>query len=523
MADDPYLTSGRKVLSGGDDTSSSSSAADDPYLASGRKALAAEPSSSGADLQQPPASTPYDVEHSWLGIPAIHNFAAGVTQGARDVVKSGLDLGAWVDKRVPVLSWLDEHNPLIGDPEKRAAEFEATRRAYEASPEGQSYTGGAGRLVGQIGTTAPLVGPVAEGVGAGVSALAALVPKVPTILPWAVRTATEGGVAGGIFGGLTEGGSDRPAGESIRQGAEWGAALGPPASAVAKGIGFVARGGVATGAISMTAADAKQAASSLYKTADATGGTLTPTFTNKFIDSVAAAAPQTEAGAAVSGQSAVSNLVERMQSLRDKPMTLQAAQEVDEALGNLIDKEYGMKGLSKEGKQLQDVQHAFRDQIEGAGPGDITGDSGGFGALSQARKAWSQAMKMDDLERMQARAAQTDNPTTSFRTQVRTLLNNRSRSRGYSEEEVAAVKDAADRGVIGGALHLLGSRLIPIIAGSVEAGARGILSGAGAATTTYLGGAAMRGLENQLAARRLSNAMTVLGRGVPPNPLHPPP
>lgn len=241
MADDPYLASGRKVLSGDDDTSSASATADDPYLASGRKALA-EPASSGADTKQPPTSTPYDVEHSWLGIPAIHNFAAGVTQGARDVVKSGLDLGAWVDKRVPALSWLDEHNPLIGDPEKRAAEFDATRRAYEASPEGQSYTGGAGRLYGQIGTTAPLVGPVAEGVGAGVNALAALAPKVPAIIPWAVRAITEGGVAGGTFGALTEGGSDQPVSQSIAQNAELGAVLGPPGSVAAKVVGLGAKG-----------------------------------------------------------------------------------------------------------------------------------------------------------------------------------------------------------------------------------------------------------------------------------------
>jgi hypothetical protein len=240
MADDPYLASGRKVLSGKNDTSSSSSATGDPYLAGGRKALA-QPSSSDADTKPPPTSTPYDVEHSWLGIPAIHNFAAGVTQGARDVVKSGLDLGAWVDKRVPVLSWLDEHNPLIGDPEKRAAEFDATRRAYEASPEGQSYTGGAGRLYGQIGTTAPLVGPVAEGVGAGVNALTAIAPKVPAIIPWLVRTAAEGATAGGTFGGLISGASDQPVGESIRQNTELGAVLGPAGSAVAKVVGLGGR------------------------------------------------------------------------------------------------------------------------------------------------------------------------------------------------------------------------------------------------------------------------------------------
>ena len=136
-------------------------------------------------------------------------------------------------------------------------------------------------------------------------------------------------------------------------------------------------------------------------------------------------------------------------------------------LGDLIDKEFGVKGLSKDGRKLAQIQSTFRDQIENAGPGDVTGGTTGFDALGPARKAWSQAMKMDDLERIQQRADLTDNPATSIKTQIRTLLTNRTRSRGYSPDEIDALKAAADRGLVGGALHVFGSRLLPLAAGAV--------------------------------------------------------
>jgi hypothetical protein len=271
-----------------------------------------------------------------------------------------------------------------------------------------------------------------------------------------------------------------------------------------------------TGGGARTAADAKDVAKTHYDYADSVGGTLTPQFTNKFIDSVAAAAPQTEAGAAVSGKSAVADLTERLQSLRGKPMTLQAVQEVDEGLSGLIDKEYGTKGLSKEGKHLLDVQADFRNMIEDAGAGDITGDASGFDALKSGRQAWSQARKMDDVERMWQRANGTDNPTTDFRRQVRVLLDNRARSRGYTATEKASLWDAASRGVIGGTLHVFGSRLIPWAAGIAETKSGGLGSGLLAAGVAHAGTTAIRGAGNWLQQRRINRTMEGLGASVPP-------
>ena len=269
-----------------------------------------------------------------------------------------------------------------------------------------------------------------------------------------------------------------------------------------------------------TSAYAKQVASAYYDIADKTGGTLTPQFTNKFLDSVSTMDKQTEAGQATAGQNAVSSLLDRWQVLRDKPLTLQAAQEMDEALGGLISKEYGVKGLSPDGVQLLQVQQQLRDQISNAGEGDVTGGSAGFAALDPARKAWAQAMKMGDLERIAQRAEMFDNPATSIKTQVRTLVNNPARSRGYSPDELAAVKDAGDRGFVGGALHVFGSRLLPLVAGGAGL-SHGPVAGLISAGVAQPVASMLRAGATGIATRRLNRAIGVVGEGIPPHPLAP--
>ena len=270
-----------------------------------------------------------------------------------------------------------------------------------------------------------------------------------------------------------------------------------------------------------TAAGAKEIAGSYYRLADERGGTLTPQFTDRFVDNVTKTLPQTEAGRVVAGESETAALAKRLEDLRGKGTTLQGAQEIDEGLTGLIDKQWSPTGMSKEGLRLAEIQRGFRDQIMNAAEGDIQGGAAGFEALRSGRQAWSQAMKLRDLEAIQRRAEMTEQPSTSIRTQVRTLLGNAKKSRGYSPAEIAALEDAAQRGALGGAMHVFGSRLVPIVAGAFglsSGGLGGLLLGAPAALAVS-GGA--RSVATGLQARRLGRAADVVSRSVPRNPLGP--
>jgi hypothetical protein len=269
--------------------------------------------------------------------------------------------------------------------------------------------------------------------------------------------------------------------------------------------------------IPKTSAEAKAVASAYYQKADQVGGTLLPEFTNKFIDAAESIAPQTPEGRAIAGDTAITGLVDRIQALRDEPITLQGAQEIDERLGDLIDKEFGLKGLSKEGHNLLDLQTTFRNMILDAGPADTANGTEGFEAIKQGRAAWSQAMKMMDFERILNRANQTDNPVTSIRSGIRTLLTNPARPRGYSPEEIEALKEAANRGALGSVLHVFGSRLAPLAVGAAGL-STGVVPGLIGAGVAHGITSVMRSSATALQMSRANRAMSVLGAGVPPSP-----
>lgn len=315
-----------------------------------------------------------------------------------------------------------------------------------------------------------------------------------------------GGVASEGAGQATEGTALEP---YARVGAGIGGAL-----LAGKGINGFQKGFAGTAErVAPTTSEVKDAAQASYKTAEAAGGTLSPKVTNTFIANASKTlAPQTEAGKAVLGESPSTQLSQRLTQLVDRPLSLQSAQEIDEGLGSLIDKEYGLKGLTKEGQKILTLQQNFRDAIKNAGEGDIVGGTQGFDAWKQGQKLWSQQRKMSDIERIVENANMTDNPATAIKTGAKNLLKSKA-IRGYSDDEIAAVKDMSSRGAVGGTLHVFGSRLIPLLTtgvGGAGGGIPGALAGAaigqGASTAMRAGATA---LQNSSAA----NAIETIARG----------
>ncbi len=274
----------------------------------------------------------------------------------------------------------------------------------------------------------------------------------------------------------------------------------------------------ASAATPRTVPEAKAVASAYYGIADAAGGAQFPdAYVNNLVDAFKRAAPQGEAGRTLFGDTVPAQLAAKAEGLRGKPMTLADAQEIDEGIGSLISNQYRPNGqLTDEGRVLFDLQTELRDLTMHAAP--TTEAAGGVEALKAGRAAWSQAQKMQDLQRIWDRAQMNERPDTAFRTGVRTLLSNEKRVRGYSDAEKAAVRAAADRGTLGEVLHVFGSKLIPIAAGVAEASSGGLTAGLAAAGTAHLGTAGFRNLSTRLQASRFENAMTILGRRVPPLP-----
>lgn len=220
----------------------------------------------------------------------------------------------------------------------------------------------------------------------------------------------------------------------------------------------------------ITADDIKGYASDSYQRAAESGGVLSPSVTNKFLDSANNILPQTPEGKLVLGNSPATQMVENLSQLRGKPLSLAAAQEIDEALGDSIDSHFQQGRLTKEGQKLASIQDHFRNTIENASPDDVAGGKQGFDALQNARDLWSASARQRDIEKIINRADMSDNPATSIKTGFKTLSSNPSRLRGFNENEQALINNAARTGIVGDTLKTFGSRLLPIVTAGTGGG-----------------------------------------------------
>lgn len=292
-----------------------------------------------------------------------------------------------------------------------------------------------------------------------------------------------GAASGGAYGfGSGEGGAGERL-ESAGKGAMLGGAVGGAIPAVG-----AAANKLLTKSIIPNADQLRAKAGELYKLAEQKGGVLKPEFTNKFVDQVESLKPQTEIGKIVGGDTPFTKFVEKISNIRDKPITLDAAQELDELLGEAIDNFTDMGRLTKQGKKLLDIQSTFRNMIAEADDAVVVGGKEGFQALKDGRKLWATSRKLADIERIVTRAELTDNPATGIKTGFRTLLNNPTRLKGFNEAERKAIKKAAESGVVTDALRIMGSRLLPIVTGA-SGGGLGATAAASALSTASRGAA----------------------------------
>jgi len=314
------------------------------------------------------------------------------------------------------------------------------------------------------------------------------------------KGALAGAASGGLYGyGTGEGGTK----ERIQSGvdnAKLGAALGaaiPLATATA--------GHVLSREIVPNSDQLRQAGSNLYKQADQAGGVLTPQFTNEFVDEVQKLAPQTEIGKIVGGDSPFTQAVARISAIKDKPITLQAAQEFDELLGDAIDGFVDQGKLTKQGVKLLDVQSKFRNMIEEAKPEHFIGGKDGFDAVVQARKVWAASRRLADIERIVSRAEMMEQPATGIKSGFRTLYNNPSRMRGFTATERNAIKKAAESGIVSDIIRTAGSRLVPIVAGASG-------GGLGATAAATAGSIAARGLGARMQIGKANQVADIIAR-----------
>lgn len=309
------------------------------------------------------------------------------------------------------------------------------------------------------------------------------------------------GGAIGATGGAVSGAGSSDVGEEL-SGALQGGALGFGIGAGAPVVGN-AINKLNTKTIIPSSEQIREKGGELFKLAEQKGGILKPEVADEFYNKVLSIKPQTEAGQVFKGSSPVTDILNNVSSLKGKPLTLDAAKEVDEALGDMAYSTMDKFGkLSAEGKKFLDMQTALRKTIEKADENMIIGGKEGFEAVKEARKLWAASLRLRDVEKIIQNAERMEQPSTSIKAGFRTLLRNGDRIKGYTPQEVKALEKAAKTGVVTDFFRLAGSGLVPIGSGFVgfSAGPIGGVMGSAAGFAVQQGSKAIAN------ARQLSRA-----------------
>lgn len=239
----------------------------------------------------------------------------------------------------------------------------------------------------------------------------------------------------------------------------------------------------------------KAGSQATYDAAEKAGATLTPVFTDNFLSEVEKIRPQTAEGKIFAGNNEISQMIERAQGLKGRPITLKGLEEIDKELTDQVSQHFGPTGLNEQGKAILDFQDKLRDMVDAASGAEISGSRQGLDLLKQARAEWSQAARMRDIEKIITRAQQMQNPATAIKTGFRTLFNNEKRMRGFTKEEKAAIQKAAETGEGMDLLNTFGSKFIPIMHAATGGGIGGDI-------VSYIGAKGARNAAEALQMRR---------------------
>lgn len=237
-----------------------------------------------------------------------------------------------------------------------------------------------------------------------------------------------------------------------------------------------------------TAEQLRDKASLQYKVAEQAGGSIKPQAADKFLDDIASIRTKDEIARELGGKDFIAENAGVFESMRGKPITLKRASAIDQRLTELLDNETVFGKPSQNGRQILLAREKLRNLMSNITDADVEGGKQGFEAYKKAREMWAQAARMRDVESIINRASGMEQPATGIRSGFRALLNNPDRLKGFSKEEISAIKRASQTGIVGNLFRAFGSGLTPLVAG-----------GAGLATSGPVGslisGAAGYGLQ----------------------------
>lgn len=224
----------------------------------------------------------------------------------------------------------------------------------------------------------------------------------------------------------------------------------------------------------------------LYKQSAAEGG-VAANLGNKFIQEANTVKPLTEKGAAIRGKNPIQDVLDSINTYKDKSFTMAEIDDVDKELTRKINNFLDGGRATPESRDVQQIQNKFRELIDKE-------DVEGVPSWKEAKNAFATKKRLEDIQDIYDNAKNRPNEATAIQAGFRRIAEDESRMRGYSPEARKFITDAARNSNTVDALKLMGSRLLPLIVGGG--------GNVGAAAMTAAGGMATRDMAAKIMARK---------------------
>jgi hypothetical protein len=258
----------------------------------------------------------------------------------------------------------------------------------------------------------------------------------------------------------------------------------------------------------------------LIKTATESDFRLRPEFTQQWVEGLDKYGPQSSFEKAAQPEGTpVTQLAGRLKTAAETTSldNIKSIQGTDRMIQTAIQDEL-KAGRTDNARQMRDMLQEFRDKYTDPPPNMYSGNEGGIQAFRNSIKAYAARSRMDEVQGIVDSTEGNTNRATLIASRLNAFLDKDRNVRGWSPEEKAAVRRAANAGFVSELLRSSGSRIGAIIA-SAASGVPIVAYPANVGTSMLL--------RNTADARRVAmvdQALGTLGRGVPqPGAVAPPP
>ena len=460
--------------------------------------------------QEPVAKKPWEREYTPSPevvaapeqISGIESAGRGVFYGAlqqpRDVVGAGLMKGAGY------LGLADTKDIPFKDLLASANELSLEGRSAQAQQEDPLAFGG-GQLVGNIATSlipatgvsrglvaaapvlakAPLVGQALSSGARAIGTGGAAAGKEATLLAKMGALGGQGAIQGGAFSGVTKGDLSDAA-----LGAVGGAAFPLAGAGIKK---------VVQKTIFPNSNVVRNTASKLYKKADELGAKFSPETRKDVLEKSRELIINDPATLEQMGSDDITKEILKFAEGKED-LTLATFQNLDKIYGNKAHMAFS-SGDFNSARKFGDLQHNIREAV--VNEKNIIGSAEGVTAQKEATRLWSIQSKMDDIERIVENSQYAAVPATAIRTGFKRLATNDKLLRGYTKQEIEAIKKAAKTGKIDSITHTFGSRLMSLVGAGVG-GIQGAAIGHGISSAGRASSEALRKADASKVTRLLA-------------------